>query len=71
MEFVDKGFEIDDESDGINDIEFHSNVRENIVSLLCVFSIWNKKIFTYTTNYTVTHLLSRHSAFSRYLFCYS
>jgi hypothetical protein len=34
MEFMDKGIEIDEESDGINDIEFHSNVRENIVSVI-------------------------------------
>lgn len=32
MDFVDKGIDLSDEIDGINDIEFHSNVRENIVS---------------------------------------
>lgn len=34
MEFVDKGNELVEEADGMNDIEFHGNVREYIVSFL-------------------------------------
>lgn len=39
MDFVDKAsIELAEDADGMNDIEFHSNVRENIVSLFTVLS---------------------------------
>lgn len=43
MDFVDKAsIELAEDADGMNDIEFHSNVRENIVSLFTVLCIlWN------------------------------